>query len=191
MDIRTSARAVTMTTTPPAQPATPPLRHGDGGDERSRAARDVITADGANPALHRHPPRWRTRVVTGCPGLCGVVGLTRRSGTGGVVTSPARLREHEVLTAALSALCADRNRTGSTFCLGAMAALRWLTQGGPGPLTDALTGKPVTFRAIVRELSAAEALIYGRPSDQRWYAAGVRARPDVGAVRHSHPARGF
>jgi hypothetical protein len=89
------------------------------------------------------------------------------------VTSPARLREHEVLAAALSALCADRNATGSTFCLGAMAALRWLTEGGPGPLTGALIGKPVTLRAIVGELGAAEAVIYENPSAQWRYAAGV------------------
>lgn len=87
------------------------------------------------------------------------------------MTSPAKLREHEVLAAQLSALCANSKR--SSFCRGAEAALRWLTEGGAGPLSGALTGRPVMFRAIVRELSAAEALIYGRPSDQRRYAEGV------------------
>ncbi|MEK6441538.1 hypothetical protein [Pseudonocardia sp. T1-2H] len=89
------------------------------------------------------------------------------------MSSPARLREPEVLAAQLSALRTVGKRTGSTFCLGAMEALRWLTEGGPGPLTGALIGRSVTFRAIVRELSAAEAVIYEHPSEQRRYAEGV------------------
>jgi hypothetical protein len=55
---------------------------------------------------------------------------------------------------------------------GAAAALRWLTLGGPGPLTGALA-TPITFEAIVRELATAEAIIYGPPSDGRQYARGV------------------
>jgi hypothetical protein len=72
----------------------------------------------------------------------------------------------------LSVLCAEGRRSGSGFVLGALAALRWLTEGDPGPLTGCLD-RPIPLRAVVHELAAAEAVIYGRPSAQRQYAQGV------------------
>jgi hypothetical protein len=48
------------------------------------------------------------------------------------MTSPTRLRKREILTAQL----ASGQPVGSTFTLGAGAALRLLTAGGPGPGPD-------------------------------------------------------
>jgi hypothetical protein len=84
------------------------------------------------------------------------------------MTIPARLRQREVLTAQLTSC----QRVGSSFSRGAVAALRWLTVGGPGPLTGAAAA-PIDFRGIVRELAAAEAIIYGPPSPGREYALGI------------------
>ena len=49
----------------------------------------------------------------------------------------------------------------------------WLAQGGPGPLTTDVAQQPVTVRAVVHELAAAEAVIYGRRQSRREYARGV------------------
>jgi hypothetical protein len=81
---------------------------------------------------------------------------------------PTRLRQREIINAQLT----QCRRVDNTFTRGAAAALRWLTLGGPGPLTSALA-TPITFEAIVRELATAEAIIYGPPSDGRQYASGV------------------
>ena len=89
------------------------------------------------------------------------------------MTSPARVREPEVLAEQMAALCAESKRTGSKFALGALDALQWLTEGGPGPLTGGAAQKPVTVRAVVHELAAAEAIIYGRQLSRREYAQGV------------------
>jgi hypothetical protein len=89
------------------------------------------------------------------------------------VTSPARVRDLKVIAEQMAALCAESKRTGSKFSLGALDALQWLTNGGPGPLTGDATQKPVTVRAVVHELAAAEAAIYGRRPTQRDYARGV------------------
>lgn len=86
--------------------------------------------------------------------------------------NPARLREGGELSAQLHALGAESERTGSLFVRGARDALRWLLGGGPGPLTGALE-TPIAVPAIVHELAAAEAVIYGPPSAQRDYASGV------------------
>lgn len=51
--------------------------------------------------------------------------------------------------------------------------MRWMIEGGDGPLTGALLPCPVPDRALVRELAAAEDLIYGRPTCRRDYARGV------------------
>ena len=59
------------------------------------------------------------------------------------------------------------------FVRRALDALQWLTDGGPGPLTADAAHKPVTVRAVVHELAAAEAAIYGRRPTQRDYARGV------------------
>ena len=89
------------------------------------------------------------------------------------MTSPARVREPEVLAEQMAALCAESKRTASQFALGALDALRWLAQGGPGPLTAAIVQQPVTVRAVVHELAAAEAVIYGRWQSRGEYARGV------------------
>ena len=89
------------------------------------------------------------------------------------MTSPARVREPELLAEQMAALCAESKRTASEFALGALDALQWLTQGGPGPLTTDIAQSPVTVRAVVHELAAAEAVIYGRRPSQREYARGV------------------
>jgi hypothetical protein len=88
------------------------------------------------------------------------------------MTGPARLRAGSVLSAQLSALSAEGERTGNPFVRGASNALRWLIEGGPGPLTSTLE-TPIPQRAVVHELAAAEAVIYGPPTAQRDYARGV------------------
>ena len=84
------------------------------------------------------------------------------------MTIPTRLRQRDILTAQL----ASSQRCDSSFSRGAAAALCWLTACGPGPLTGA-TAAPIGFGAIVHELAAAEAIIYGSPAPGREYARGV------------------
>jgi hypothetical protein len=83
------------------------------------------------------------------------------------------VREPKVIAEQMAAPCAESKRTGTKFSLGAFDALQWLTNGGPGPLTGEATQKPVTVRAVVHELAAAEAAIHGRRPIQRDYARGV------------------
>ena len=85
------------------------------------------------------------------------------------MTIPTRLRQRAVLTAQL----ASCQRIDSSFSRGAVAALRWLTVGGTRPLTGAAAA-PIDFAAIVHELAAAEAIIYGPPATGRDYARGVQ-----------------
>ena len=75
------------------------------------------------------------------------------------MTIPTRLRQRDILTAQL----ASCQRVDSSFSRGAAAALCWLTACGPGPLTGA-PAAPIGFGAIVHELAAAEAIIYGSPA---------------------------
>ena len=84
------------------------------------------------------------------------------------MTIPTRLRQRDILTAQL----ASCQGCDSSFSRGAAAALCWLTGCGPGPLTGA-TAAPIGFGAIVHELAAAEAIIYGSPATGREYARGV------------------
>ena len=63
--------------------------------------------------------------------------------------------------------------TSSEFVRGALGALHWLIGGGPGPLTADAVHTPVTVRAVVHQLAAAEAVIHGRRLDRREYAQGV------------------
>ena len=84
------------------------------------------------------------------------------------MTIPTRLRQRDTLTAQL----ASCRRVNNSFSRGAAAALRWLTAGGPGPLTGAAAA-PIDFTGIVHELAAAEAIIYGPPCTGREYALGV------------------
>jgi hypothetical protein len=83
-------------------------------------------------------------------------------------TIPTQLRQREILNAQL----AQCRQVDNSFTRGAVAALRWLTVGGPGPLTGAVAA-PIDFGGIVQELAAAEAIIYGSPSAGREYACGV------------------
>ena len=89
----------------------------------------------------------------------------------------AGLRSREVLAAQVSALRGEAAGPVGEFECGALAALCWLLHGGPGPVTgkvtDEVAGRPSTARAIVRELAAAEALIYGATTDRSDFARGV------------------
>jgi hypothetical protein len=78
-----------------------------------------------------------------------------------------------VLAGQIEALCAASKDSGSEFVRGALDALRWLTEGGPGPLTTDPAPEPVNVRAVVHELAAAEAVIHGRQRNRREYAQGV------------------
>jgi hypothetical protein len=84
------------------------------------------------------------------------------------MTILVRPRQREILDAQL-ARC---RRVDNSFAHGAVAALGWLIAGGPGPLTGAIAARH-DFGAIVHELAAAEAIIYGPPSIGREYALGV------------------
>jgi hypothetical protein len=90
---------------------------------------------------------------------------------------PARLRDRRVLEQQIAALTAEIRsgvaREDVGFRRGALAALRWVTEGGAGPLTGSTSVPPVRLAAIVKELAAAEDVIYGRPSRHREYARGV------------------
>lgn len=90
---------------------------------------------------------------------------------GELVTSGARLRERDVIDAQVTAL-REVDPMGE-FERGALAALQWLQEGGPGPVTDEVGGRPTAARVIVHELAAAEALIYGASSERTGYAQGV------------------
>lgn len=70
-----------------------------------------------------------------------------------------RLRDREILDAQL-VLC---RQIDNSFMQGTAAGLRWLTAGGPGPLTGTLATS-IDFRSVVHELAAAEDIIYGPPS---------------------------
>jgi hypothetical protein len=78
------------------------------------------------------------------------------------------MRHREILDAQL-ARC---RQVDNSFAQGSVAGLRWLTEGGPGPLTGALATS-INFRSIVHELAVAEAFIYGPPSPGREYARGL------------------
>jgi hypothetical protein len=84
------------------------------------------------------------------------------------MTVPTRLRQREILHAQLAAC----QRVDSSYARGAVAALSWLTTGGPAPLTGARSAA-LDFGGIVRELAAAEAIIYGPTCTGRDYARGV------------------
>jgi hypothetical protein len=84
------------------------------------------------------------------------------------MTAPTRLRQREILHAQLAACqCLD-----SSSAREAVAALSWLTTSGPAPLTGAPSAA-LDLGGIVRELAAAEAIIYGPTCTGRDYARGV------------------
>jgi hypothetical protein len=88
------------------------------------------------------------------------------------VTAHAVFRPCAALAAELDAL-RPRAESGSRFHEGARDALRWLLEGGAGPLTGSHTDPPLTLRAVVAELAAAETRLYGSQSADRDYAAGL------------------
>lgn len=89
------------------------------------------------------------------------------------MTSRARLRDADVIAAQVAAL--DEAAAGPTgeFERGASAALRWLLEGGPGPVSGEIARHPAAHRVVVQELSAAEAAIYGTGTERANYARGV------------------
>jgi hypothetical protein len=90
---------------------------------------------------------------------------------GVLVTSGARLRERDVIDAQITALSAVDPM--GEFERGASAALRWLLEGGPGPVTGKVGERPTAASAIVHELAAAEAIIYGPRSERSDHARGA------------------
>ena len=85
------------------------------------------------------------------------------------MTARSVLRDRESIAAQIAALRGD----AAEFERGALAALCWLLEGGPGPVTDELCARPGTPRAIVRELAAAESVIYGARPERTDFARGV------------------
>jgi hypothetical protein len=77
---------------------------------------------------------------------------------------PIRLQDREILDAQL-VQCRQINNSFTQRAAG----LRWLTAGGPGPLTGTLATS-IDFRSVVHELAAAEDIIYGPSSSGRDYA---------------------
>jgi hypothetical protein len=89
------------------------------------------------------------------------------------VSRQAPLRDPEVLATQLAVSSAECARTGHRFCCGARDALRWLLEGGHGPLTGVVCAAPPPRRTIVGELAAAEAVIGPHQSSASGYAQGV------------------
>jgi hypothetical protein len=89
------------------------------------------------------------------------------------VATRARLREPGVLAAQVEALRGQDRSTVGEFERGALAALRWLLEGGPGPVTGEVDRRSTDAGTVVRELAAAEALIYGPTFGRIDYARGV------------------
>jgi len=91
------------------------------------------------------------------------------------VASRARLREPAALVAQVEALQALERSAAGEYERGALAALRWLLADGPGPVTGEAGARATDARTVLRELAAAEALvyIYGPRSGQIDYARGV------------------
>jgi len=84
------------------------------------------------------------------------------------MTVRPHLRRPEILDAQL-AQCV---RGSNGFTRGAVAALRWLTAGGPGPLTGALA-TTLDAQSIDHELAMAQVFMSGPASTGREYAQGV------------------
>ena len=87
-----------------------------------------------------------------------------------------RFRPGPALEQQVTALEQPHPADGPTpeFRRGARAALRWLLAGGPAPLTETVTGQPPPSTVVVRELAAAEELIYQWLSSRREYGRGVQ-----------------
>jgi anti-sigma regulatory factor (Ser/Thr protein kinase) len=111
-----------------------------------------------------------TTSSSGCPGndeARDLVGVGQRAG---------RFRPRPALEQQITALEQPRPADGppAEFRRGARAALRWLLAGGPAPLTETVTGQSPPSPPVVRELAAAEALIYQWRSSRREYGRGVQ-----------------
>ena len=65
------------------------------------------------------------------------------------MTVGAGLRDREVIAAQVAALRGDATRLAGEFECGALAALCWLLEGGPGPVTGEVGSRPGTARAIL------------------------------------------
>jgi hypothetical protein len=89
------------------------------------------------------------------------------------VVTRARLRAASVIAAQVAGLREVAARPTGEFERGALAALSWLLDGGPGPMTGEVGRCPGLARVIVQELAAAEAVIYGPGTDRTHYARGV------------------
>jgi hypothetical protein len=85
----------------------------------------------------------------------------------------AGLRDRQVILGQVAALRESVARSAGEFENGALAALLWLLDGGPGPVTGAADRPPTVARTIVRELAAAEAMIYGTTTQRTDFARGV------------------
>jgi len=92
---------------------------------------------------------------------------------GGTDVARAELRDRQVILAQVAALRECVARSAGEFENGALAALRWLLNGGPGPVTGETGRPPSMARTIVRELAAAEAVIYGTTTQRTDFARGV------------------
>jgi len=84
------------------------------------------------------------------------------------MTIRPRLRRPEILDAQLAQFVPGSNG----FTRGAVAALRWLTAGGPGPLTGALA-TTLNAQSIDHELPTAQVFMSGPASTGREYAHSV------------------
>ena len=101
----------------------------------------------------------------------------RAAGRHGEVAERAgRFRPRPALEHQITALEQPRPADGPTpeFSSGALAALRWLLAAGPAPLTGTITGQSPPPTAVVRELAAADKLIYQLRSSRREYGRGVQ-----------------
>ena len=85
----------------------------------------------------------------------------------------AELRDRQVILGQVAALRECVAKSADEFENGALAALRWLLDGGPGPITGESGRPPAVARTIVRELAAAEAVIYGTTTQRTDFARGV------------------
>lgn len=89
------------------------------------------------------------------------------------MTGPARLRDRDALNELMADLTSVPDAGCDGFHRGARDALRWLVERGAGPLTGTAVGSLITTAAVVRELAAAQELLFGPPSPGRDYAAGL------------------
>jgi hypothetical protein len=99
---------------------------------------------------------------------------------------PIRLRDREILDAQL-VRC---RQIDNSFTQGAAAGLRWLTAGGPGPLTGTLATL-IDFRSVVHEHAPERHPPAGRPACRRsWGGTWRRRSPRRRSARGAPPPVG-